>query len=165
MDILEFYQKLYKKESGTTIPCHSSAKVENLIQIKDLEYWKKSATKLIMEEGTFEVTVTFTEYNRMTFTPYKLSMVVNDIMRHTRNVNNFVMIPDVSEKGMYHLHGVVKVNELLAVNNLKRKLSKLCGRTQIKPITYRESYCKYCFKIYIGDKPQPFYNKLAFEKY
>lgn len=72
----------------------------------------------------------------------------------TKRKAKFYIIPDYSEEGRLHFHGLMKVENTTYkyISKVRNDLEKAFGRTWIRPIRNIPQYIKYMFKIYIDGK-------------
>lgn len=72
----------------------------------------------------------------------------------TKRKAHFYIIPDYSEDGRLHFHGLMKVENTTYkyISKIRNELEKAFGRTWIRPIRNLPLYIKYMFKLYIDGK-------------
>lgn len=150
-------------------PCRINAQNGNtqqstsLISIETLETIREKTDRMIdNDRGSMELTITMTDTLLNRYKKKYVKIMIEDIIRHTKGIRDCILIPDYSETGRFHYHGVVIFNKLSSINTLKRKLTKQIGRTRIAQIMYTESYKKYMYKIYDNEEnPEPFKTSLV----
>lgn len=90
-------------------------------------------------------TITFTDAWLLKYRMnYLYTTVVNEIM-HTRGVKDHVMVPEISEAGRFHLHGVIACKDLASLSNVRRKMTKY-GMVKVKVITNSKYWANYVMK-------------------
>jgi len=59
---------------------------------------------------------------------------------------------EYSPQHRWHYHGIIKVNNIVTLDRIKKRLNKLIGRTVTEQINNTENYINYMFKQYISDE-------------
>lgn len=62
-----------------------------------------------------------------------------------------VLVGEYSPKHRWHYHGIIKVNNIVTLDKIKKKINQIIGRCITEQIRNDESYIDYMFKQYIGD--------------
>ena len=150
-------------------PCRINARNGNtqpLIHEETLETIREKTDRMIdNDRGSMELTVTMKDSLLNRYKKKYIKMMIENIIRHTKGIRDCILIPDYSNAGRFHYHGVVIFNKLSSMNTLKRKLTLQIGRTSIAQISYTESYKKYMYKIYDAENPEPFKASLVITSY
>lgn len=92
------------------------------------------------------ITITFKDSVLHTYKDRFLWNAAQDICKRTKGINRYILVPEYSETGRFHLHGVVEAISLVAYGTLQRKLSKQFGITKIKVIDNTVRWAEYCTK-------------------
>lgn len=130
----------------------------------DLSYLVKSpANKLTLDEliairagleeiaeSGLEITITFHPMIHNRYKSITLTRMVFDLLTSLRikpcSTLEIIMVGEFSKTGMYHMHGVIYSNDARQLNNIKRRLNKEIGRTEIKMIRNTVKYIDYILK-------------------
>lgn len=163
----------FNNEGGNATPCRIYAQNGNvqqptpLVPEETLATIREKTDRMIdNDRGSMELTVTITDTLLNRYKKKYIKVMIEDIIRHTKGIRDCILIPDYSNIGRLHYHGVIIFNKLSSMNTLKRKLTKQIGRTRIAQITYTESYKKYMYKIYDNEEePEPFKVSLVITTY
>lgn len=62
---------------------------------------------------------------------------------------SLILVGEYSEKHRWHYHGIIKVNNVVILDSIKRKLRQIVGRTITEEIREDEKYIDYMFKTYL----------------
>lgn len=104
--------------------------------------------KLIADEiGGHALTITFKDSILFQYKETYLIAEVNKIFKKTKGIKRYCFINDYSNTGRFHLHGVIKVDDLSWILKLRRKLNKF-GITKVKLIDNLPKWNKYCIEQY-----------------
>lgn len=113
------------------------------------KFEETNETELLREisEKGIEYTQTFLPQLHMRYRPEQLTEILKELLVNYTKRYKFkvVLIGEYSQTGQYHLHGSILAPPKM-INSLRRILPREIGRAELKPISFVESYIKYCFK-------------------
>jgi len=135
---------------------------EELHMLPPIEHCQQVIGSMIDKKG-LSITITFRESLLLKYKKRYIRVMIEEIMKHTKGIREYMLIPDYSSSGRFHYHGVILFNEVKNVMTLKRKLSREIGRTDISQIRRGLSYGPYCFKLYNVEK-ETFEHNLVISK-
>lgn len=123
--------------------------VKPLSPIRPIKNMEHIVHELI--DSSTEITITFNEQLHRTWGELMLKDITQKVIeRALKKVKGYtiVLIGEHSNVGRFHYHGIMRgvPNDMVA--KLKRATTRHIGRTEIKMISYTESYEKYMFKSY-----------------
>lgn len=104
-----------------------------------------------MEHST-EITVTFKQEIHENW--YEVAMkemvekVIRRSMRRAADTSAVLLIGEHSNVGRFHFHGILHGISNDYVSKIHRALKRHIGRTQVRMVTFPDSYLKYMFKSY-----------------
>lgn len=65
---------------------------------------------------------------------------------------HLIIVGEYSPQHRWHYHGIIKVNNIVILDKIKKRLNQVIGRTVTEMIMNAERYDKYMFKQYIADE-------------
>lgn len=97
-----------------------------------------------------ELTISFKESVLNTYTEGYIKKLVKQVLPKRFRI---FLLADYSTVGRFHLHGVIKpLNGTKGMDYFKRKLTRLFGRTELKPLNSRYTWLCYITKYYYENK-------------
>lgn len=116
--------------------------------------WQLDQQRMLMQlaaDGGRAYTITFTDHNLWKYKEQFLYDTVEILLKKTKGVLRWCLIPEYSETGRYHMHGVILCNTLQSHSRIQRKLRRNFGIIQIKCIDNSRRWMLYCMKQYNDD--------------
>lgn len=137
-------------DCGIEQPCHNSAKIKP-IKMTDL---RSLAEQAFAPEKCSELTVTFKPVLIDNWGEDGLKdMVELELRKALKKAplnTQVLLIGEHSKLGMFHYHGLIQNAPNNILSCVKRRLNREIGRTNVRQISYHESYMDYIFKSYTG---------------
>jgi len=99
-----------------------------------------------------ELSMTFKETILNTFNQSYIKNSINKILKKYENRLLITLFCDYAPiGGRFHLHGVIKPfnDGIKYMDKFKREITRIFGKTDIKPIHSRKSYIAYMLKVYM----------------
>lgn len=94
------------------------------------------------------LTITYTDNNLTMYnTRYLYAETCRQITK-TRGLVGYILIPELSECGRFHLHGVIHMKDCVGYKRVSDKLRRSWGIIKLKPISNTEGWADYCLKQY-----------------
>jgi len=150
MDVIKLLNQ-QMPEGGLALPCRQSAQMSlNDIQAKLNELEEMKST---------EITVTFKNQLHDHWLELSLKEIlestIRKALRKAPTNSKLILVGEHSNTGRFHYHGIALniPNDFIA--KLKRTLTRQIGRTEIKQISYFESYKIYMVKSYKNSDQLP----------
>lgn len=79
----------------------------------------------------------------------ELNKLIKDTIRNTRGINSIFCVGEwAPHTHRWHYHGIARFEDILALERVKRKLSRFIGRTITEQLKDEEAYEDYMFKVY-----------------
>jgi len=101
-------------------------------------------------DGSLGLTITFRENILDTFKESHIHKVIQDELNRVSNKFLITLLQDYSSVGRLHYHGVIKADNPKGLDTFKRRLTKLFGRVELRPLRYRFKWICYMLKYYFN---------------
>lgn len=108
-------------------------------------------------QGGLGITMTFREYMRQNYDYGELratiKAILKDVVEHSRDKKKiaFALIPEMSDTGHFHYHGMINGLSKLKINELRKRLNYACGYSKIEYLRNWWNWIMYISKDITND--------------
>lgn len=153
---IENYFMAVDTVAGLEIPCHQPSPEETKVKSPSNGINNKYIRECLMKikDKGIEISPTFRPELRLRFKPSTITALLNEYFKKKSHRHQFslVLVGEYSLTGIYHMHGILDCEPRFA-SILRREMPREFGRTELKTISYPDSYVDYILKDEKKAKP------------